>query len=209
MSDSEQQDVIPSAQAIAPPTQPGILATPQRPANWPMVIGTIAIVFGSGGILVGLWGAAAHLGMRLFEWAMGQSQPSAAVDRQVAVMEAWLPWNVSSSLVATAIAILVLLGGIRLNKRKRSSMRLLKFWAVVKIPVVVIVTIAEMLMQERLFEIMGQSPGLTPMPFGGGFFDVMIVATLVFGLAWGWSFPVFLLIWLSRGKIKNEMAGWT
>ena len=88
-------------------------------------------------------------------------------------------------------------------------MRLLKFWAVVQIPVVVIVTIAEMLMQERLFEIMGQSPGLTSMPLGGGFFDVMIVVTLVFGLAWGWAFPVFLLIWLSRGRIKNEVAGWT
>ena len=209
MSDSEQENVIPSAQPVAPPTQPGTIAAPQRPANWPKVVGTIAIVIGAGGIFVGLWGAASAFGMRFFEWAMEQSQPSGIVDRQVAVMEAWLPWTVASSLVATAIATLLLLGGIRLNKRKRSSMSLLKFWAVVKIPVVVIVTIAEMLMQEGLFEIMGQSPGLTPMPFGGGFFDVMIVVTLVFGLAWGWALPVFLLIWLSRGKIKNEVAGWT
>jgi len=64
-------------------------------------------------------------------------------------------------------------------------------------------------MQERLFEIMGQSSGGIPMPFGGGFYDVMIVVTLVFGLAWGWALPVFLLIWLSRGKIKNDVAGWT
>ncbi len=209
MSDSEQQDIIPSAQPVAPPTQPGALATPQRPANWPSVIGTIAIVFGSGGILVGLWGAASPFGMRFFEWAMEQSQPSAVVDRQVAVMEAGLPWTVASSLLAAALAILLLLGGIRLTKRRRSSMRLLKFWVVMKIPVVVIVTIAGVLMQELQFEIMGQSPGLTPMPFGGGFFDVMIVVTLVFGLAWGWAFPVFLLIWLSRGKIENEVAGWT
>ena len=209
MPDSEQENIIPSAQPVAPPTQPGALAPPQRPANWPTVIGTIAIVFGSGGILVGLWGAASTFGMRFFEWVMEQSQPSGIVDRQVAVMEAWLPWTVGSSLLATAIAILLLLGGIRLNKRKRSSMRLLKFWAVVKIPVVVVLSIAEMLMQERLFEIMGQSSGGIPMPFGGGFYDVMIVVTLVFGLAWGWALPVFLLIWLSRGKIKNDVAGWT
>ncbi|MCH8881719.1 MAG: hypothetical protein IID34_17775 [Planctomycetes bacterium] len=209
MSDSEQENVIPSAQPVAPPTQPGTIAAPQRPANWPKVIGTIAIVFGSGGILVGLWGAASPFGMRLFEWAMEQSQPSAVVDRQVAAMQAWLPWTVGSSLLAVAIAILLLLGGVRLTKRKRSSMRLLKFWAVMQIPVVVIVTIAEMLMQERLFEIMGQSPGGIPMPFGGGFADLMLVVGLVFGLAWGWALPVFLLIWLTRGKIKNEVAGWT
>ncbi len=209
MSDIEQQDVIPSAQPVAPPTQPGTIAAPQRPANWPKVIGTIAIVLGSGGIFVGLWTAATPFGMRFFKWAMEQSQPSGIVDSQVAVMEAGIPWTVASSLIATSIAILLLLGGIRLNKRKRSSMRLLKFWAVMRIPVVVIVTIAAVLMQELQFEIMGQSPGLTPMSFGGGFFDVMIVVTLVFGLAWGWAFPVFLLIWLSRGKIKNEVAGWT
>ena len=209
MSDSEQEHVIPSAQPVAPPTQPGALAPPQRPANWPAVIGTIAIVFGSGGIFVGLWGAASTFGMRFFEWAMEQSQPSGVVASQVAVMEAGIPWTVASSLVATAIASLLLLGGIRLNKRKRSSMRLLKFWAVVKIPVVVIVTIAAVLMQELQFEIMGQSSGGMPMPFGSGFFGLMIVVTLVFGLAWGWALPVFLLIWLSRGKIKNEVAGWT
>ena len=209
MSDSEQEIVIPSAQPVAPPTQPGTIVAPQRPANWPKVIGTIAIVLGSGGIFVGLWGAASPFGMRLFEWAMEQSQPSAVVDRQVAAMQAWLPWTVGSSLLAVAIATLLLFGGIRLNKRKSSSMRLLKFWAVMQIPVVVIVTIAEMLMQERLFEIMGQSPGGIPMPFGGGFADLMLVVGLVFGLAWGWALPVFLLIWLTRGKIKNEVAGWT
>ena len=209
MSDSEQQDIIPSAQPVAPPTQAGTIAAPQRPANWPSVIGTIAIVFGSGGILVGLWGAASPFGMRLFEWAMEQSQPSGIVDSQVAVMEAVIPWTVASSLVATAIATLLLFGGIRLNKRKSSSMRLLKFWALMKIPVVVIVTIAAVLMQQLQFEIIGQSSGGIPMPFGGGFFDVMIVVTLVFGLAWGWTLPVFLLIWLSRGKIRNEVAGWT
>lgn len=208
MSDSEQQDVIPSAQPVAPPTQPGEIAAPQRSANWPIVIGTIAIVLGSGGILVGLWGAAAHLGMRLFEWAMEQSQSSAVVGRQVAAMEAWLPWTVVSSLLATAIAILLLLGGIRLTKRRCSSIRLLKFWAVVKIPVVVIRAIAEVFMQESLFEIMSQSPSSTSMPFGGGFLDLMMVIGLVFTLAWGWALPVFLIIWLSRGKIKNEVAGW-
>ena len=209
MSDSEQQDIIPSAQPVAPPTQSGALATPQRPTNWPMVIGTIAIVFGSGGILVGLWGAAAPLGMRLFEWAMEQSQPSAVVELQVDAMQAWLPWTVVSSLLATAIAMLLLLGGIRLTKRRRSSMRLLKFWAAMKIPVVVIVTVAGILAQERQFEIMSQSSGGIPTPFGGGFADLMMVMGLVFGLAWGWALPVFLLIWLTRGKIKNEVAGWT
>ena len=209
MSDNEQENILPSAQPVAPPIQPGTITSPQRPTNWPKVVGTMAIVLGSGGILVGLWTAASPFAMRLIEWALKLSQPSAVVDRQVAVMEAGLPWTVASSLIATAIATLLLLGGIRLNKRKRSSMRLLKFWAVAKIPLVVIVTIAGVLMQELQFEVMGQSPGLTSMPFGGVFFDVMIVVSFVFGLGWGWALPVFLLIWLSREKIKNEVAGWT
>ena len=208
MSDSEQEDIIPSAQPVAPPTQPGALATPKRPTNWPMVIGTIAIVCGSGGILVGLWTAAAPLVIRLFESAIGQGQPAAVFHMQVDAMQPWHPWTVASSLVATAIASLLLIGGIRLTKRRRSTMRLLKLWAVMKIPFVVITTIAALLMQERQFEIMSQPSSGIATPFGGEFVSVMIVVGLVFGLAWGWALPVFLLIWLRRGKIKDEVAGW-
>ncbi len=209
MSESEQEDAIPSAKPVAPPIQPGTIAAPQRPANWPKVIGIIAIVFGSGGTLLGLWGAVAPFGMRLFEWAIGQSQSSALLHQQFDAMRPWLPWTVVSSLVRAAVAILLLLGGIRLTKRRRSSMRLLRFWAVVKIPFVVIATIAGILMQERQFEIISQPSGGMPMPFGGEFVSLMLVVGLVFGLAWGWALPVFLLIWLRRGKIRNEITGWS
>ena len=29
------------------------------------------------------------------------------------------------------------------------------------------------------------------------------------GLVWGWAFPVFMLIWFGRGRIKEDVAEWS
>ena len=73
----------PESTPLAPPTQPGAIAAPPRPSNWPTVIGIIAIVVGAGGILLNMWGAGMPLLMRWFSWAM--------VEGQAESLRAWLP----------------------------------------------------------------------------------------------------------------------
>jgi hypothetical protein len=53
---------------------------------------------------------------------------------------------------------------------------------------------------------MQSDPNMAKMPYGFMFFGGLIGA--VFGLAWGWAYPIFLLIWLHRPVIKQETATW-
>ena len=38
--------------------------------------------------------------------------------------------------------------------------------------------------------------------------DVMVWITVAITLAWALAFPVFLLIWFGRSKIKLDVANW-
>ena len=189
----------PDPQPLAPPTHPGAIAAPVRPSNWPTVIGIIAIVLGAGGILVGLWGAAAPLLMRWFSWAMIQGQAES--------LQAWLPWTVSSSLAAAAVAILLLVGGLKLVKRNPAAPRLLRLWAILKLLVAVFMTIVGILVQNDQFEAIQGSTGA--MPLGPGFFDLMAGIGVVLSVVWYGALPVFMLIWFARKKSKAEVAGWS
>ena len=189
----------PPPQPLAPPTQPGAIVAPPRPSNWPNVIGIIAIVLGAGGILLGVWGAAAPLLMRWFSWAMIQGQAES--------LQAWLPWTASSSLTAAAVAVLLLLGGLKLVKRNPAAPGLLRLWAVLKLPVAVFVTVVQILVQKDQFEAIQGSTGA--MPLGPAFFDLMAVIGVVVPLVWFGALPVFLLIWFARKKSKAVVAGWS
>ncbi len=188
----------PESTPLAPPTQPGAIAAPARPSNWPTVIGIIAIVLGAGGILGGVWGAAAPVLMGWFSWAM--------VPGQAESLQAWLPWTISTSLVSAAVAILLLLGGIKLVKRSPAAPGLLRTWAILKLPLAVVLTIVGIMVQKEQFEVVQGST--TAIPMGSAFFDIMAVFGVVFSVFWYGALPVFILIWFARKKARAEVAGW-
>ncbi len=198
MSDSEQQDVIPSAQPVAPPTQPGTIAAPQRPANWPTVIGTIAIVFGCLGSLQGVLGALSPLTTSLFSPFMIKGQ--AEVIQQTAV------WNVASSLVGLVIAVLLLIGGIRITRKQLRAVLLLQCWAIAKILFALVATVVGYRSAQLQLEVVQNDPNVAN--FGAGFFSVFGAIGMIIGALWLCALPVFILVWFSRNKIKCEVAGW-
>ena len=189
----------PESTRLTPPTHPGAITAPARPSNWPVVIGIIAIVVGAGGILGGLWGAAAPVPMGWFSWAM--------VPGQAESLHAWLPWTVSSSLASAAVAILLLLGGIKLVKRHPAAPGLLRVWAILKLPMAVFVTIVGIMVQKEQFEVVQGST--TTMPMGSAFFDLMAVLGVAVSVVWYGALPVFMLIWFARKKSKAEVADWS
>ncbi len=189
----------PHPQPLAPPTQPGAIVAPPRPSNWPNVIGIIAIVLGAGGILGGVWGAASPWLMSSLSWAMLPGQAES--------LQAWLPWTVSSSLAAAAVAILLLLGGIKLVKRNPAAPGLLRVWAILKLPMAVCLTIVGIIVQREQFDVVQGST--TAMPMGSAFFDALTVFGVVVSVVWYGALPVFMLIWFARKKSKAEVAGWS
>lgn len=191
-----------SPQPVMPPMQPGGMQMPEQRSAWPTVIGIIAIVLGSLGILGGCWGLATP-------WFLGVIKdivpPGQATGMEF--VEEWRAWTVINSLVGTGVAILLLFAGIGLRRCRRWAVPTCVTWAVVKMLFVVVNSVLMYMIQRPGLEAMAQqNPGMSGM--GSGFLVLIGIISVVFGILWGWAFPVFLLVWLSRAKIKAETAAW-
>ncbi len=198
MSDSEQQDVIPSAQPVAPPTQPGALIAPQRAANWPVVIGTIAIVFGCLGILGGVLSVLSPVTIKFFSGFMPEEQQE--------IIQQSMPWNVVYGIGALLVAILLLVGGIRLSARKRQAVALIRTWAAVKILFSIVSSVISYHYAQLQIEAIANDPNAAAI--GMGFMDTFGVVGMIFNALWLCALPVFVLVWFSRKKIETEVADW-
>ncbi len=198
---------LPPPPLMTPPVEPGEI--PHRPSAWPMVIGVIAIIFGSLAILQGCLGAVSTLFMSSLSGLMPAEQAT-----MFDAMDDLKPWMIIGAVLTLALGILLLVAGIGLVRRRAWSPTACMVWAGIKMMFVVGNTIlADMVQQaqfEAMQEVMQQDPN---MPAGmpammGSFFQVFGVFTIVLGILWGWALPVFLLIWFSRSKIKAEVARW-
>ena len=198
--DEEGFDNVPVTPNI-PPMEPGPIAIPPRSSSWPMVIGVIAIVIGVLGQIGGIWGMVAVFFMDSMMSMVPASQRAEIVDS----MKGTELLSVVCGILGIVLAVLLLVSGIGLTKRRPWSPKMCKVWAVLKMLLVVFTTVSGVMVQRSSFEAMSQqsnAPG-----FQQGMFIGMLIGTC-FGLLWGWALPVFMLIWFSRSKIKEEVADW-
>ena len=198
MSDNEQENVIPSAQPVAPPTQPGTIASPQRPANWPTAIGTIAIVFGTLGTLGGLLGALSPVTIAIFSEFMLPGQEEG--------LQQTMAWSVAYGIGGMIIAILLLIAGIRLRSRRRQAVVLIRTWAIVKILLSVGGTVIGYQSVQLQMEAIQNDPSSPIM--NTGIMGTFGMVGMVVGLLWAFVLPVFMLAWFARKKIKSETESW-
>jgi hypothetical protein len=103
-------------------------------------------------------------------------------------------------------AVLLLPAGIGLLKRRLWGVRLTRTWARVKMVMVVGVAALTYVMQQQMWAAMTKqnAPGSPFGPMEG----VMVATAVVFALVWGWALPVFMLIFLSRRKVKEHIDTW-
>lgn len=184
----------PSA-ASAPPTRPGPLPAPPRTSKWPTILGVIAIVLGVLGVLGGVWGFVAPA-------VMPHIMPD--IPSEVAAeLERTKGWTMISSALTLALALLLAVSGVGLTNRRLWSVSVARLWAVLKMLLVVVGVGMAWQIQSVSFR---ANPGVPP--GGTGFTTSIQIMSLVFGLVWGWALPVFMLIWLSRPRIKAETEAW-
>ena len=180
-----------------PPTEAGPLMTEPEPSKWPTVIGVIAIVFGAIGVLGGFCGM---LSPRMVAMMPPDANTGADYVRE------WSGWIIFSSLVGLAFSGVLLAIGIGLLKRRFWSRAWAIRWSVVYMAFALVNLIFNFFMQQGQYEQMMQQNN---MPTGAA--QGMQVASgfaVCFGLVWAWALPIFLLIWMSREKIKAEIATW-
>jgi len=164
------------------------------------VIGIIGIVYSSLGVLGGCCGIGAMYFMPdLIEWIEDflpaeQAEAMGTIDEPSA-------WMIVSSVVAVGLAAFLLTGSIRVLRRRASGVQTCKIWAVVSIPWTVVALVIGWTYQPDV-------PTTQDAAYASGMMIGNVVGSCG-GLLFGWAFPIFLLIWFSRSKIKAEVAEWT
>ncbi len=182
----------PPTTPATPPLQPG--PTFGR-STWPTVLGTIAIIFGAGGILSGAWALVAPTVMEALV-SSGPGSPPESLREMLDVMSAWRVWTTLLALLGVGAAGLLLAAGVLLIKRRRKAISALRIWGVLKISLAVAGSAFGLVLQDTLREVT-EAPSMA-------FAEVMTV----FGLLYGCALPVFCLIWIARERVKTEIRRW-
>lgn len=193
-----------AARPLAPPTQVELPSrTMPAPApSWPSVLGILALLLGLFGTLVGAFAVLSPLVMSF--WA--QFVPAEG-RTGLAVADRWTAWTVASGGLATGLSLLLMVAGIGLLRRRRWACALLQTWAVLRMMLAVgQVGVAYVIQQETLASMSQQMPA--PMP-AQQYVQLFALLGMVISLAWYWALPVFLLIWLARGRVREHVAEWT
>lgn len=195
--------------AAAPPTTQGDFVPVKPPESWPTVIGVISIIFGSLGVLSGACGGA----FLLLSGPLVSMIPEAQASEMEVQLSSGLPYPVLQGgvmLLEFVISVMMLVGGIMLLRRKRSARGLLVGTAwldllsnTVGAVVGFLVMQAQMKSMQENAEMAQQMPaGIGALVQGAG--GVMVFVQWLFLAIW----PVFVLIWFSRSKIRESVEAW-
>lgn len=179
----------------APPTEQGEFALPKARAVWPTVIGIISIVLGSLGALGYAWSCIAPYVM---ESSFLANDPN--VQASIQAQKDMRGWMVSSGVVNLIASLLLLIAGTGLSSRRSWGVSAARLWAVFKMLTAIFTAIATYIVQEAALA--NQSGGMAA---AGSMFGMVAI---VFVLAWAWAFPIFMLVWLSRPRVKAEYSRW-
>lgn len=195
-------------QATPPPLAPGSPTTPTG-AKWTKIIGIIAIIFGAGGVLQGLFAPFSLMmvkpQMQSFV-EMGADQ--AKVDEYLAKLS---QVSYAGAIAYGILGILLLTGGILILRHRKAASPLLQIWAVLKVVIGGILSFKNSALTGMQMELMfssGSLGGAQESEMVGTIAGYAVWVGLAFGFIWLCVLPVFLLIWFNRGKIKNDISNW-
>jgi len=187
----------------APPIQQAFAPEATR-STWPTVVGILSMVLGGFGAMGSFWQMVAPFMMGAI--AEAAPQDDAASAGAFAAMGQWQIPLVIIGLVSLVLAIVLLVAGSKLLSRKFQCVTLYKRWAIarmiVALPAVGIAAMSQMQQMQNMTD-QGQAPAAF-----AGMMNVMLVFMIVFGLAFAWAFPIFILFWFNRQKIRDEVGTW-
>lgn len=208
-----------------------------KPSRWPAIWGTIAILFGLGGLVVE-GGKIMHAFGTLMtpddlyenlvaDFAgTGDSEQDRLMEEAVLMQKEihdeireLVPMILGSSSFLLVLAIVLIAGGICLCIRMPVARKILTTWSVLKILggvasawVAYQSTIINMSAQSDLLEaaMMGTSGGGSPSPVGLDRIMTEFIPQLVLitCLLWTWWLPIFFTVWFNRDLVQQDMKSW-
>ena len=133
--------------------------------------------------------------------------PAAAA--QVDVVRRFLPWLAACEIASAALAVWLLVAGIGVLRRRRWSRRAILAWAIARMAEAVPAAVLAYLIAQGQLGAMMDSPQAAAVPGGIAVF-IRGAGLLGFGwtLALAWAMPVFVLVWFTRRRVREEVAAW-
>jgi len=194
--------LLPAAPAV-PPRERLPFEPVARSPLWPTVLGVIAVVFGA----LGAIGACFRMLSLLIMQPLGQAAARQGQPDPFAFMSDWAGWIVTVSVAALLVAGMLLAGGIGLLRRAAWGRGVILAWVVAKMILVIAQVFMNFEMQKDQMAALAESG--TTVSGMQAMIQAMGVVGVVIGILWGWALPVFMLIWLSRAKVRAQVAGWS
>lgn len=192
-----------------PPVGPDLDETP--PTTWPKTVGTISIVYASLGLLCQ---SAMNAGGMFSDFFMKMG----GIDVQIPMMMKVI--SGVTMVVMWVLGIILIVGGIKLTRRRRGAMGLLKTWVVLRILVVIAAVVSTVVflpvsmgLQEEILEATNKKLREGGSPERVQEFDEdkawrkAVIGTAVASALFS-AYPLFLGLYLSRRKIVAEVEQW-
>ena len=224
--------------SVTPPPSPAMPPpSPVKRTVWPTVIGIISIVVASLWILGGACGTigsllGSTLAPQFDSFAPGAmtitpplptsapatgrpTAPAAGTTESFGdVMRTAYLWQSINSLLSLAVAILLLIAGIHLLRRRRSARMLHLIYVGLETVSVVVGCVITWHVQEMTmgsFTRAAMDNGDAPVQltqFMGSCMQVARVGGILWQIVIGMAYPVFLLVWFLRPAARREVEGW-
>jgi hypothetical protein len=194
-----QQPARPGDQQPGHPQPPSgygpYAADPNRRPGWATAIGIISICVGSYYALSLVCTPIALVFQRLIMAHHGM---------QNTIAQTMPPWYLPVVLTMSAIAgiggVILLIGGVKLLKRRPAAITWHMVYALLLIVVAVAQAIQSVALTAHMAANMPAHMQKMMRPFTG--------IGAVFGLLWTCAYPVFCLVWFNRRKTKDAIARW-
>ncbi len=199
---------------LAPPTTPGALSIPDRPAAWPSVLGIVCIVLGALGTLGGLWGVASSVMMMTGAMpvqTMGAGPATPDIAQSIRTMA---PMQIVAEALKFLCGSALMLVGWFMYRRRPVARPAAVWWSIAKIVVALGSTAIAAWMQYVIMTDISRAVAADPSAPAQmqGVMTGMMAATIgvmvVWGIVWGCALPVFMLVWFSRAGVRAEVARW-
>jgi len=177
-------------------------------AVWSTVIGIINIIFGAVEVVRYIFCGALDPWFLNRPFYPGLNAPP-GYDGQVVALSQHLPCMILGNLFAAALAVLLIVAGAGLIRRRRWAVKACHAWALLKIAHALAAAVVLHRVILSQIDAIPNTPTAS-LPFtAGGYGEVSLAYIgLVVALVWRVAYPVFVHEWLSRRKVKTEIAAW-
>ena len=191
----------------SPPPTPG----QTKGGTWKKIIGIISIIFGA---LAIIQSAMAPVMIPFTRATMESSvTDDAGKEKLDAYIEKLTSLSMMSSVILGLLSVLLLVGGVLLIKQNKIAPTLLISWAILKMVAGGYLNFKNYLLMQDQFEILTPTAqiegfGAAETEMFNNITSISAMVGLVGGTLWLMAFPIFILIWFNRRKIKAEVRGW-